>query len=146
MREQLKQINAGVLDVGYVDTGPADGAPVLLLHGWPYDIHSYAEVAPALAACGYRVVVPYLRGYGTTRFLSQTTVRNGQQSVLAFDALKLMDALGVESAIIGGFDWGARTANVMAALWPQRCKALVSVSGYLIGSPGRREETVGSGR
>jgi pimeloyl-ACP methyl ester carboxylesterase len=130
----LEQIHAGVLDVGYVDAGPKGGQPVVLLHGWPYDIHSYAEVAPSLAAAGYRVVVPYLRGYGTTRFLSDDTMRNGQQSVIAVDAIALMDALGIESAIVGGFDWGARTANVMAALWPERCKAMVSVSGYLIGS------------
>jgi len=130
----LEQIPAGVLDVGCVDAGPKGGQPVLLLHGWPYDIHSYAEVAPPLAAAGYRVVVPYLRGYGTTRFLSDDTMRNGQQSVIAVDAIALMDALGIESAIVGGFDWGARTANVMAALWPERCKAMVSVSGYLIGS------------
>jgi len=130
----LQQIDAGVLDVGYVDVGPPTGQPVVLLHGWPYDIHSYAEVAPQLAAAGYRVVVPYLRGYGSTRFLSEDTVRNGQQSVVAVDAIALMDALDIESAIVGGFDWGARTANVMAALWPERCKAMVSVSGYLIGS------------
>jgi pimeloyl-ACP methyl ester carboxylesterase len=130
----VRQIEAGVLDVGYVDVGPPGGQPVVLLHGWPYDIHAYAEVAPALSTAGYRVVVPHLRGYGSTRFLSADTPRNGQQSVLAVDAISLMDALGIESAIIGGFDWGARSANVVAALWPQRCKALVSVSGYLIGS------------
>ncbi|MBV8994892.1 MAG: alpha/beta hydrolase [Pseudonocardiales bacterium] len=130
----LKQINAGLLNVGYVDVGPHHGRPVLLLHGWPYDIHSYADVAPALGAAGYRVIVPFLRGYGTTRFLSTDTVRNGQQSVLAVDVIALMDALGLESAIIAGFDWGARTANVIAALWPERCRAMVSVSGYLIGN------------
>jgi pimeloyl-ACP methyl ester carboxylesterase len=130
----LQQIEAGVLDVGYVEAGPGSGQPVVLLHGWPYAIHSYAEVAPALGAAGYRVVVPFLRGYGTTRFLSDETVRNGQQSALAVDLVALMDALGIESAVIGGFDWGARTANVIAALWPDRCKAMVSVSGYLIGS------------
>jgi pimeloyl-ACP methyl ester carboxylesterase len=130
----LHQAEAGVLDVGHVDAGPANGQPVLLLHGWPYDIHSYAEVAPVLGAMGYRVVVPFLRGYGTTRFLSEHTVRNGQQSAFAVDAIALMDALGIESAVIGGFDWGARTANIVAALWPERCKAMVSVSGYLIGS------------
>jgi pimeloyl-ACP methyl ester carboxylesterase len=130
----VQQIDAGVLDVGYVDAGPPTGQPVVLLHGWPYDIHSYAEVASQLAAAGYRVVVPYLRGYGSTRFLSDDTVRNGQQAVLAVDAIALLDALDIESAIVGGFDWGARTANVMAALWPERCKAMVSVSGYLIGS------------
>jgi pimeloyl-ACP methyl ester carboxylesterase len=130
----LKQIDAGVLDVGYVDDGPPDGQPVVLLHGWPYDIHSYAEAAPALQAAGYRVIVPYLRGYGTTRFLSNDTVRNGEQAALALDVISLMDALAIESAIITGFDWGARSANVVAALWPERCKAMVSVSGYLIGN------------
>jgi pimeloyl-ACP methyl ester carboxylesterase len=130
----LNHINAGVLDVGYVETGPLHGQPVLLLHGWPYDIYSFANIAPALAAEGYRVVVPFLRGYGTTRFLSDDTARNGQQAAVAVDAIALMDALGIESAIFGGFDWGARTANVVAALWPERCKAMVSVSGYLIGS------------
>jgi pimeloyl-ACP methyl ester carboxylesterase len=130
----VRQITAGALDVGYVDVGPPNGQPVLLLHGWPYDIYSYAEVAPALAAAGYRVVVPYLRGYGTTRFVSDQTRRNGQQAVLALDAIQLLDALAIESAIVGGFDWGARTANIVAALWPDRCRALVSVSGYLIGS------------
>jgi pimeloyl-ACP methyl ester carboxylesterase len=130
----LKQIDAGVLDVGYAEAGPAGGPAVVLLHGWPYDIHSYVEVAPLLAAAGYRVVVPHLRGYGSTRFLSEATFRNGQQSVLAVDTIALMDALGIQQAIIAGFDWGARTANVVAALWPERCKAMVSVSGYLIGS------------
>jgi pimeloyl-ACP methyl ester carboxylesterase len=130
----VRQVEAGPLDVGYVDIGPSDGQPVVLLHGWPYDIHSYAEVAPALGAAGYRVVVPYLRGYGTTRFLSDETARNGQQSALAVDVVALMDVLGIASAVIGGFDWGARSAGVVAALWPERCTALVSVSGYLIGS------------
>ncbi|ACL55843.1 alpha/beta fold hydrolase [Methylobacterium nodulans] len=130
----LKQIDAGDLSVGYAEAGPATGAPVLLLHGWPYDIHSYVDVAPALAAAGYRVIIPYLRGYGTTRFRSQATPRNGQQAALAVDILNLMDALKIEKAIIAGYDWGARTANIIAALWPERCKALVSVSGYLIGS------------
>lgn len=130
----LKQVDAGDLSVGYAEAGPADGPAVLLLHGWPYDIHSYAEVTPVLAAEGYRVIVPYLRGYGTTRFLSGAAPRNGQQSVLAADAVALMDALGIGEAVIGGFDWGARTANVVAALWPGRCSAMVSVSGYLIGS------------
>ena len=130
----LRQINAGVLDVGYVDVGPANGRPVVLLHGWPYDVHSYADVAPALGAAGYRVIVPYLRGYGTTRFLSGDTMRNGQQSALAVDVIDLMDALGIESAVVAGFDWGARSANIVAALWPERCTAMVSVSGYLIGS------------
>jgi pimeloyl-ACP methyl ester carboxylesterase len=134
MFEELKQINAGVLDVGYGEVGPKGGQPVVLLHGWPYDIYSFAEVAPALGAAGYRVIVPFLRGYGTTRFLADDTPRNGQQSVVAVDAIALMDALGIESAVIGGFDWGARTANVVAALWPERCKAMISVSGYLIGS------------
>jgi len=131
----LKQVDAGVLDVGYAEAGPAGGPVVLLLHGWPYDIHSYVEVTPLLAAAGYRVVVPHLRGYGTTRFRSGETFRNGQQAALAVDAVALMDALEIEQAIIAGFDWGARAANVIAALWPERCKAMVSVSGYLIGSP-----------
>ena len=130
----LKQIPAGVLNVGYAEAGPANGPVVLLLHGWPYDIHSYVDVAPLLAAAGYRVIVPYLRGYGTTRFLSGDTVRNGQQSVVAVDIIALMDALKIEKAVIAGYDWGARTADIVAALWPERCKALVSVSGYLIGS------------
>jgi pimeloyl-ACP methyl ester carboxylesterase len=130
----LKQIDAGLLSVGYAEAGPADGQAVLLLHGWPYDIHGYVEVAPLLAAKGYRVIVPYLRGYGTTRFLSGKTVRNGQQSVVADDMLALMDALAIKQAILGGYDWGARTADIIAALWPERCTALVSVSGYLIGS------------
>ena len=132
--DSLKQIDAGVLNVGYAESGPANGRAVLLLHGWPYDIHTYVDVAPLLAAKGYRVIVPYLRGYGTTRFLSSETARNGQQAVVAVDAIALMDALKIEKAVLGGCDWGARTANIMAALWPERCKALVSVSGYLIGS------------
>jgi pimeloyl-ACP methyl ester carboxylesterase len=130
----VKQIDAGDLDVGYVDVGPAAGQAVLLLHGWPYDIHSFAEVVPILAEAGYRVVVPHLRGYGSTRFLSDHSVRNGQQAALAADAVALMDALEIPNAIVGGFDWGARTADIVAALWPERCQALVSVSGYLIGS------------
>jgi len=130
----LKQIDAGVLSVGYAEVGPADGAPVLLLHGWPYDIHAFANVAPLLAAQGYRVIVPYLRGYGTTRFLAADTPRNGQQAVLAVDTLALMDALHIDKALLGAFDWGARTADIVAALWPERVKGLVSVSGYLIGS------------
>jgi len=130
----LKQIEAGVLDVGYAEAGPPDGRAVILLHGWPYDIHSFADAAPLLASAGYRVIVPYLRGYGTTRFLSGATPRNAQQSVLGVDAIALMDALGIDKAILAGFDWGARAANVAAALWPGRCKAMVSVSGYLIGS------------
>ncbi len=130
----LKQIDAGLLNVGYVEAGPASGAPVILLHGWPYDIHSFAEVAPPLASAGYRVIVPYLRGYGTTRFLSNETLRNGQQSALAVDAIALMDALKIEKATLGGFDWGARTVDIVAALWPERCNGLVSVSGYLIGN------------
>lgn len=131
---EIRQINAGVLNVGYAEFGPASGPVVILLHGWPYDIHSYADVAPRLASAGYRVIVPYLRGYGTTRFLSGDAARNGQQSVLAVDVIALMDALGIQKAVLGGFDWGARTADVVAALWPERCEALVSVSGYLIGS------------
>jgi pimeloyl-ACP methyl ester carboxylesterase len=130
----LKQIDAGLLNVGYAEAGPADGPAVLLLHGWPYDIHSFVDVTPLLASAGYRVIVPYLRGYGSTRFLSSETVRNGQQSVVALDIIALMDALKIEKATLGGFDWGARTADIIAALWPERCKALVSVSGYLIGS------------
>jgi pimeloyl-ACP methyl ester carboxylesterase len=130
----LKQIDAGLLNVGYAEAGPTNGSAVILLHGWPYDIHSYVDVAPLLASKGYRVIVPYLRGYGPTRFLSSETVRNGQQSVVAVDIIALMDALKIEKATIGGFDWGARTANIIAALWPERCKALVSVSGYLIGN------------
>jgi pimeloyl-ACP methyl ester carboxylesterase len=130
----LKQIEAGVLHVGYAEAGPAEGPAVILLHGWPYDIYSYVDVAPVLATAGYRVIVPYLRGYGTTRFLAHATPRNGQQSVLAVDILAVMDALHIAQAILAGYDWGARTANIIAALWPERCKALVSVSGYLIGS------------
>jgi pimeloyl-ACP methyl ester carboxylesterase len=130
----LKQIDAGLLNVGYAETGAADGPAVLLLHGWPYDIHSFDGVTPLLARSGHRVIVPYLRGYGTTRFLSGDTVRNGQQSAVAVDIIALMDALRIEKAILAGFDWGARTCDIIAALWPARCKALVSVSGYLIGS------------
>ena len=130
----LKQIDAGLLNVGYAEAGPANGKPVILLHGWPYDIYAFVDVAPLLAHAGYRVIVPYLRGYGTTRFLSADTMRNGQQSVVARDIVALMDALRIEKAILAGFDWGARTADIIAALWPERCKGLVSVSGYLIGS------------
>ena len=130
----LKQIDAGVLNVGYAEAGPANGPAVILLHGWPYDIHTYVDVAPLLASAGYRVIVPYLRGYGPTRFLSSGTFRNGQPSAVATDMIALMDALKIEKATLGGCDWGARTANIMAALWPERCKAMVSVSGYLIGS------------
>ena len=130
----LKQIEAGVLNVAYAESGPASGPPVILLHGWPYDIHSFVDVAQLLASAGYRVIVPYLRGYGTTRFLSTATLRSGQPSAIAVDMIALMDVLRIEKATIAGFDWGARTANIMAALWPERCKAMVSVSGYLIGS------------
>jgi pimeloyl-ACP methyl ester carboxylesterase len=130
----LKQIDAGVLNVGYAEAGPSGGPVVVLLHGWPYDIHSYVDVAPLLASAGYRVIVPYVRGYGTTRFLSSETFRNGQPSALAVDIIAFMDALKIEKPILAGFDWGARTADIIAALWPERCKALVSVSGYLIGS------------
>jgi pimeloyl-ACP methyl ester carboxylesterase len=130
----LKQIDAGVLNVGYAEAGPAEGPAVLLLHGWPYDIHSFVEVAPLLAAAGYRVIVPHLRGYGTTRFLSNDAVRNGQPSALALDVVSLMDALKIQKAILAGFDWGARSADIVAALWPERCKGLVAVSGYLIGN------------
>ena len=132
--DQLKQIDAGVLNVGYADAGPINGRAVILLHGWPYDIHSFVEVVPRLTAKGFRVIVPYLRGYGTTRFLSTETIRNGQPAAVASDVISLMDALRIDKAIIAGFDWGARTANIVAALWSQRCKAIVSVSGYLIGS------------
>jgi pimeloyl-ACP methyl ester carboxylesterase len=130
----LSQVDAGLLRVGYADIGPADGRVAVLLHGWPYDIHSYVDVAPLLAAAGYRVVVPYLRGFGTTRFLSDATMRNGEQAVLALDVIALLDALEIERAVLAGFDWGARTADIVAALWPERCTGLVSVSGYLIGS------------
>jgi pimeloyl-ACP methyl ester carboxylesterase len=130
----LKQINAGALNVGYAEAGPAEGPVVILLHGWPYDIHTYVDVAPLLASAGYRVIVPHLRGYGATRFLSSETVRNGQPSVIAVDVVALMDALKIGKAIVAGCDWGARTANIVAVLWPERCKAMVSVSGYLIGS------------
>ena len=130
----LKQINAGVLNIGYAEAGPSGGPPVILLHGWPYDIHSFIDVAPLLASTGYRVIVPYVRGYGTTRFLANDTLRNGQPSALAVDTIAFMDALKIEKAVLGGFDWGARTANIIAALWPERCKAMVSVSGYLISS------------
>jgi len=135
----LKQIDAGLLNVGYAEDGPADGPPVVLLHGWPYDIHSYVDVAPLLASKGYHVVVPYLRGYGTTRFLAGDTFRNGQQSVVAVDIIAFMDALKIRKAVIGGFDWGARTADIIAVLWPERCKGLVSVGGYLIGSPAKNK-------
>jgi pimeloyl-ACP methyl ester carboxylesterase len=131
----LKQIDAGILNVGYAEAGPADGPAVILLHGWPYDIHSYVDVAPLLASAGYRVIVPYSRGYGTTRFLSSETMRNAQQSAVALDIIALMDALKIQKAIFAGFDWGARTADVMAVLWPERCKAIVSVGGYLISTP-----------
>jgi pimeloyl-ACP methyl ester carboxylesterase len=131
----LKQIDAGLLNVAYAEDGPPDGPPVILLQGWPYDIYSYVDVAPLLAAKGYRVIVPYLRGYGSTRFLSAETFRNGQPYVIALDIIHLMDALNIQKAILAGFDWGGRTADIMAILWPERCKALVSVSGYLIASP-----------
>ena len=130
----LKQVEAGVLNIGYAEAGPAVGPPVILLHGWPYDVYSFVDVAPILASAGYRVIVPYIRGYGATSFLSQGTVRNGQQSAVAVDVIALMDALKIEKATIAGFDWGARSADIVAALWPERCKGLVSVSGYLIGS------------
>ena len=132
--ESFQQVDAGLLNVGYAEAGPAGGPAVLLLHGWPYDIYSYADTTPALAAAGYRVIIPYVRGYGTTRFLSQDTLRNGQQAALAADVIALMDALNIDRAILAGFVWGARSADVVAALWPDRCRALVSVSGYLIGS------------
>jgi pimeloyl-ACP methyl ester carboxylesterase len=128
----LKQIDAGVLNIGYAETGPATGPVVILLHGWPYDIHSFVDVTPLLASAGYRVIIPHLRGHGTTQFLSSSTFRNGQQSVVAVDVIALMDALKIQKAVLAGFDWGARTACIVAALWPERCKALVSVSGYLM--------------
>ena len=130
----ISQIDAGPLNVGYLDRGPVDGPAVVLLHGWPYDIHSYVDVVPLLTAAGHRVIVPYLRGFGTTRFRSEETVRNGEQAALALDTIALMDALGIETAVVAGFDWGARSADIVAALWPERCRGLVSVSGYLIGS------------
>lgn len=130
----LRQVDANRLSIGYVEAGPANGPVVILLHGWPYDVFSFAEVTPILVSAGYRVLVPYLRGYGPTRFLSADTPRNGQQAVVAVDVIAFMDALKIRQAVIGGFDWGGRTADIVAALWPERCKALVSVSGYLIGS------------
>jgi pimeloyl-ACP methyl ester carboxylesterase len=130
----VKQIEAGLLDVGYVEEGPVGGPAAVLLHGWPYDIHSYIDVVPMLATAGYRVIVPYLRGFGSTRFLSDETFRNGEQAALGLDTIALLDALGIESAVLAGFDWGARTAGIVAALRPERCSGLVSVSGYLIGS------------
>ena len=130
----VEQIDAGPLNVGYLDRGPTDGPAAVLLHGWPYDIHSYLDVIPVLNAAGYRVIVPYLRGFGTTRFLSDATVRTGEQAALAVDTIALMDALEIERAVVAGFDWGARTADIVAALWPERCTGVVSVSGYLIGS------------
>ena len=130
----LKQIDAGVLNVTYAEAGAAGGPPVILLHGWPYDIYSFVDVAPLLASAGYRVLIPYLRGYGSTRFLSSETFRNGQPSALAVDLKDFLDALKIEKPVLAGFDWGARTADIFAALWPERSRALVSVSGYLIGS------------
>ncbi len=130
----IKQVDAGALNVGYAEVGPADGPPVILLHGWPYDIQSFAEVAPMLAAAGYRAIAPHLRGYGSTRFLSDETMRNGQPSALAADVVALMDALGINQAIVAGYDWGGRSADIVAALWPERVKGLISVSGYLIGN------------
>jgi pimeloyl-ACP methyl ester carboxylesterase len=130
----VHQIDAGVLNIGYVDAGSPNGPAAVLLHGWPYDIHAFADVTPLLTASGYRVIVPHVRGFGTTRFLAEDTLRNGEQAALAVDVVALLDALEIDAAIVAGFDWGARTANIVAALWPERCKALVSVSGYLIGS------------
>jgi pimeloyl-ACP methyl ester carboxylesterase len=138
--DSLKQIDAGLLNVGYAEAGPANGTAVILLHGWPYDVYSFVDVAPLLASAGYRVIVPYLRGYGSTRFLSSDTCRNGQQSVVALDIVALMDALRIQKAVIAGFDWGARTADILAVLFPERCKAIVSVGGYLIGSPAANKE------
>jgi len=136
---KIKQVNAGLLNVGYAEAGPADGQPVILLHGWPYDIHSFVDVAPILAAAGFRVLVPHLRGHGSTRFLSPDTMRNGQQAVVALDIIAFMDALRIDKAILAGYDWGARTANIIAALWPERCKAMVSVNGYLINNRERNQ-------
>ncbi|ONI74596.1 alpha/beta hydrolase [Kribbella sp. ALI-6-A] len=130
----IKRVKAGVLETAYAEFGPRTGQPVVLLHGWPYDAHSYVDVAPILAAAGYRVIVPFLRGYGQTRFRSSRTFRNGQQSAVALDIIALMDALEIDQAVLGGFDWGARTVGVIAALWPERCKAIVSVSSYLVTS------------
>jgi pimeloyl-ACP methyl ester carboxylesterase len=136
----IKQIDAGVLNIGYAEAGPASGPAAILLHGWPYDIYSFVDVAPLLASAGYRVVVPYLRGYGSTSFLSSAAVRNGQQSAVALDIIALMDTLKIQKAVVAGFDWGARTADVMATLWPERCKAIVSVSGDLISNPAVAKE------
>jgi pimeloyl-ACP methyl ester carboxylesterase len=136
----VRQIDAGVLNVGYVDAGPSDGQAVVLLHGWPYDIHAFDDVTPSLTAAGYRVLVPYVRGHGTTTFRSAETARNGEQAALAFDVVALMDALRIDRAILGGFDWGARSADVVAAVWPERVRGLVSVSGYLIGSVAANRE------
>ena len=138
----IKQIDAGLLNIGYAEAGPPDGPAVILLHGWPYDIYSFVDVAPLLASAGYRVIVPYLRGYGTTRFLSSETFRNAQQSAVALDIIALMDSLKIQTAIVAGFDWGARTADVLAVLWPERFKAIVSVSGYLISSPAGNQAPV----
>ncbi|SAL69667.1 hydrolase [Caballeronia arvi] len=130
----LRHVETPTLRIGYAEAGPHNGPVVILVHGWPYDIHSFAEVTPMLTAAGYRVLVPYLRGYGPTRILSADTPRNGQQAAIAHDIIEFMDALKIDKAILGGFDWGARTVNIIAALWPERCKAMVSVSGYLIGN------------
>ena len=136
----IRQVKAGVLNIGYYEAGPANGPVVLLLHGWPYDIHSFVDVAPLLTAKGYRVIVPHARGYGTTQFLSTDTMRNGQPAALAVDTIDLMDALKIEKALVAGYDWGGRTAGILAALWPERVKALVAVSGYLIGSRAANEK------
>lgn len=136
----IRQIDAGALSIGYAELGPANGPVAILVHGWPYDIHSFEEVAPLLAAAGYQVIVPYLRGYGSTRFLASDAPRNAQQSAIALDIIALMDALKIEKAVLAGFDWGARTVDIMAALWPERCLGLVSVSGYLIGSPAAKRK------
>jgi len=130
--QPLRHIRAGVLDVAYFEAGPAEGPPVFLMHGFPYDIHAYAEVTPLLAAAGCRVIVPYLRGYGPTRFLSDDTPRSGEQAALGADLLALMDALGIARAVLGGYDWGGRAACVVAALWPERCAGLVSLNSYNI--------------
>jgi pimeloyl-ACP methyl ester carboxylesterase len=130
----LRRVRAGDLEIAYAEAGPERGPVVILLHGWPYDIHAFDAVAPRLAVEGYRVITPYLRGFGDTRFLSSTTLRNGQPGAVASDTVAMMDALGIKDAVLAGFDWGARSADIIAALWPERCRGLVSVSGYLIGS------------
>jgi len=130
--EPIRRVEAGVLDIAYHEAGPADGPVAMLLHGYPYDIHSYVDVAPQLAAKGVRAIVPYLRGYGATRFRDAATPRSGEQAAIGADLIALMDALGIRRAVFAGYDWGGRAACVGAALWPERCAGLVSVNGYLI--------------